>query len=223
VTRRRAPRLPFVVRLVRARKRLFIAALVGAAVAALPVGDAFPATRGIVGWDVGVALYLVLVGHVMATSTVEEIRAHAAIQDEGRLAILILTVAAGLVSLGAIIAELGSATDPSAQELIVSILTIFLSWSFTHTIFALHYAHEFYSEEGGEFAGGLKFPGDEDPDYWDFVYFSFVVGMTSQVSDVGVSARPIRRTVAAHGVVSFIFNAAILALTVNIAGSVVLK
>ena len=88
-----------------------------------------------------------------------------------------------------------------------------------HTIFALHYAHDFYDESAGR---GLAFPrGDKEPDYWDFVYFSFVIGMTSQVSDVSVTSKQIRRTVAAHGVVSFVFNAALLALTVNIAASVI--
>lgn len=96
-----------------------------------------------------------------------------------------------------------------------------LSWAFIHTMFALHYAHEFYGENAGR-GGGMAFPGgDERPDYWDFIYFSFVIGMTSQVSDVGVTSKQIRRTVAAHGVVSFVFNAALLALTVNIAASAI--
>ena len=94
-----------------------------------------------------------------------------------------------------------------------------LSWALIHTIFALHYAHEFYDGSG---VGGMAFPGGEkEPDYWDFAYFSLVVGMTSQVSDVGVTSKVIRRTVAAHGVVSFFFNAALLALTVNIAASAI--
>jgi uncharacterized membrane protein len=84
-------------------------------------------------------------------------------------------------------------------------------------MFALHYAHEFYGEDEGS-AGGLAFPGgDSTPDYWDFVYFAFVVGMTSQVSDVAITSREIRRTVTAHGIVSFVFNVALLALTINIA------
>jgi uncharacterized membrane protein len=89
-----------------------------------------------------------------------------------------------------------------------------LSWAFIHTIFALHYAHEFYDVT----AGGLAFPqGSADPDYWDFVYFSFVIGMTSQVSDVAVTSKELRRIVTAHGMLSFVFNAALLALTVNLA------
>ena len=94
-------------------------------------------------------------------------------------------------------------------------VTILLSWAFTHTIFALHYAHEYYDENAGK-GGGLKFPGDEPPDYWDFMYFSFVVGMTFQVSDVQVEDHKLRREVLAHGVLAFFFNVAIVALTINI-------
>ena len=112
-------------------------------------------------------------------------------------------------------------TDRQPAHLALAIATILLSWSFTHVMFALHYAHEFYDENGGH-GGGLNFPGDlQEPDYWDFVYFSFVIGMTSQVSDVAITCRPIRHTVSAHGIISFIFNAAILALTVNIAASAI--
>jgi uncharacterized membrane protein len=91
--------------------------------------------------------------------------------------------------------------------------------AFIHTISALHYADEFY-DEGGD--GGMAFPGrGEAPDYWEFVYFSFVIRMTSQVSDVAVTSKQIRRTVTVHGVLSFVFNAALLALTVNIAASAI--
>lgn len=103
------------------------------------------------------------------------------------------------------------------DQLILVILTIFLSWAFTHKIFAAHYAHDFYSD--GDNEGGLVFPGGEEPDYWDFVYFAFVIGMTSQLSDVAIASRSIRRAAAVHGIVSFVFNAALLALTVNIAAS----
>ena len=94
-----------------------------------------------------------------------------------------------------------------------------LSWFFIHTIFALHYAHEFYGS-GGK-TSGLDFPGNEEPDYWDFVYFSFVIGMTAQVSDVTVAARPIRHVVIGHWIVAFFFNASLLALMVNIAASAI--
>ena len=217
-------RQPSFLRVMRARPRLFIAAAVGVlAIAALSLwtGKRLP-TRLLVGWDVGVGLYLILAFQVMARSDVHRIRRRAALQDEGRIAMLTLTVAAALASLAAIFAELGAPAAPGGRafQLAVATLTIALSWAFVHVIFALHYAHEFYSGDGHE-AGGMAFPGNEDPDYWDFVYFSFVIGMTSQVSDVAVTAKSIRRTVSIHGVVAFVFNAALLALTVNIAASAI--
>lgn len=219
---RRKSSLPYVVRVVRGHVRLFLAAVAGAVVLAALPGQWRVAARLLVAWDVTVALYIGAVFALMARSRVGDIRQRAAISDEGRVGILILTVGSALASLGAIIIELGSSVPGGggreAANLLLATATILLSWAFTHTIFALHYAHEFYSENAG---GGLTFPGTAEPDYWDFVYFSFVVGMTSQVSDVAVSCQPIRRTVAAHGIISFIFNAALLALTVNIAASAI--
>jgi uncharacterized membrane protein len=215
-------RLWLPVRVIRARPRLFASGLVGAlVVAALPPTWRL-ATRLLVAWDVGVTLYLGLVCRLMARSHVGHIRLQARVEDEGRNAILVLSAAAALASLGAILVELGSSAGSARPpvHLALATLTIVLSWAFTHTIFALHYAHEFYSEDGGP-RGGLQFPGGEDPDYWDFVYFSFVIGMTSQVSDVAISSKPIRRTVAAHGVISFVFNVALLSLTVNIAAGAI--
>jgi uncharacterized membrane protein len=111
--------------------------------------------------------------------------------------------------------------DREPAHLMLGIVTILLSWTFTHTMFALHYAHEFYDENAGK-GGGLIFPGElREPDYWDFIYFSFVIGMTSQVSDVAITCRPIRHTVSAHGIISFVFNVTLLALTVNIAASAI--
>ncbi len=106
------------------------------------------------------------------------------------------------------------------MELTIAIATIALSWAAVHTTFALHYAHDYYRHP----PGGLQFPsGDKEDhaDYWDFVYFSFVIGMTAQVSDVGITDKTIRRTATAHGIVSFIYNTALLALTVNIAASAI--
>ncbi len=214
-------RLPVPLRIVQARPRLFISALIGVMVIALCPADWRIATRLLVGWDVGVALYLGLALRMMAMAQVRHIRIRAKLQDEGQLTILALTATAALASLGAIIALLGT-SDQSTREpihLLLGVVTILLSWTFTHIMFALHYAHEFYDENGGK-GGGLIFPGDlHEPDYWDFVYFSFVVGMTSQVSDVAITCRPIRHTVSAHGIISFIFNVTLLALTVNIAAS----
>lgn len=205
------------VRIVRGRPRLFVAAGVGVVVTlVLALTGRRPTTRFLDGWDVGVVLYLALVAQMMWQSDADRIRRRATVEDEGQIAILFLTVMAALVSLGAIFAELATPTSEGQPVLRVAhaALTILLSWAFIHTMFALHYAHEFYDVT----AGGLTFPqGGGDPDYWDFVYFSFVIGMTSQVSDVAVTSKEVRRIVTAHGVLSFVFNAALLALTVNLA------
>jgi uncharacterized membrane protein len=206
-------------RIIRIRPRLFLSALVGIGVAVLLPTTFHGAIRVLLGWDIGVGLYLILTFRIMATTDIDGMRRHAARQDEGRTAVLALTAVAALASLGAIIAELGGANKAPAH-LALAAVTILLSWLFTHTIFALHYAYEYYDEDarGG---GGLKFPGDEPPDYWDFLYFALVIGMTSQVSDVAVTSNKIRRMVAGHGFVSFVFNATLLALTVNIAASLI--
>jgi uncharacterized membrane protein len=217
-------RAPLLFRIVSARPRLFTSLAVGLMVIAATalVTDWRFATRLLTGWDIAVALYLALAAHLIATSDIRRIRHNAAQQDEGQLVILTCTVAAALASLAAIFAELGTAaggTPRPRSPLILATLTILLSWAFIHTMFALHYAHEFYDETAGR---GMSFPGDDPhPDYLDFVYFSFVIGMTSQVSDVAITSKLIRRTATAHGVVSFLFNAALLALTVNIAAGAI--
>jgi uncharacterized membrane protein len=207
------------VRVVRARPRLFLAILLGLVLLPLFPAEWRMATRSLMAWDVALGLYLVLAFRLMTNCDVNHIKHRAAHQDEGRVTILVLVVASALASLLAILAELGGANRQPAH-LALAAITILLSWAFTHTIFAIHYAHEYYSEKDRN-GGGLNFPGHEPPDYWDFVYFSFVVGMTSQVSDVAVTSSALRRLVAAHGAVSFIFNATLLALTVNIAAGAI--
>jgi len=124
-----------------------------------------------------------------------------------------------IASLAAVVAELGVASQApggaSWTEVALGMVTILLSWAFMHTIFALHYAHEFYGEGRDTKVGGLVFPGTGEPDYWDFLYFSLVIAMTSQVSDVQISSRSIRRLATIHGAISFFFNLTVLALTVN--------
>jgi uncharacterized membrane protein len=173
-----------------------------------------PATRILIGWDCSVTLYLMLICRLMARDSIARIRERAAVEDEGAIALLVLTTAAAIASLAAVVAELGQ--SPTTYQVTLGIGTILLSWAFMHTIFALHYAHEFYGEGGDQRIGGLVFPGDEAPDYWDFLYYSLVVAMTAQVSDVQITSKVIRRLTAAHGVISFFFNVTVLALTVNI-------
>jgi uncharacterized membrane protein len=219
----KAKRPPYIVRVGMAHKRLFLSAALG-----LFVTLVLPATlitRMLIGWDTGVLIYLVAAAVVMTQcSAASAMQNNAAAQDEGGFAILILTAAAGLASLIAIFAELAdiARTDPYYGIYItLAISTVVLSWTFIHTIFALHYAHEFYGT--GEHKNGLRFPGDAAPDYWDFIYFSFVVGMTFQVSDVAVMHKMVRRTVVAHGALSFFFTTAVVAMAVNIAASIIQK
>jgi uncharacterized membrane protein len=217
-------RLPKVFRIIRARPKLVVSVALGVAVMLITPSDWELVTRVLLGWDAGVVLYICIVAWIIArlesSAEMSHIRTHAAKEDEGKVAVLVLTVTATLASLAAIIVLLGLGHGKSAPpQLIFASATILLSWGFVHLIFATHYAHEFYRE--GPTAGGLKFPGGQKPDYLDFVYFSFVIGMTFQVSDVAVTSRSIRQTVIAHAIVSFLFNVALLAIMVNIAASAI--
>jgi uncharacterized membrane protein len=219
----KAQRPTYLIRVGVAHKRLFISAVLG--LITMLVLPATLITRTLIGWDVGVLIYLVAAAVVMTQcSSASAMQSNAAAQDEGAWAILVLTAAAGLASLIAIFAELAAIerTDPHYGIYVtLAIGTVVLSWTFIHTIFALHYAHEFYGT--GEHKNGLHFPGDAAPDYWDFIYFSFVVGMTFQVSDVAVMHKTVRRTVVAHGALSFFFTTAVVAMAVNIAASIIQK
>lgn len=210
-------------RFLQARWRLVFATAVCIALIGLLPGDFTWATRFLIGWDAGIALYLVLVTVMVLRSDPGRIRREANLQDEGRIAIPVLTVTAGLASLGAIVFWLRTASASGSAEptyLALMFLTTLLSWLFIHTMFALHYAHEYYAERRGQGAG-MRFPETDDPDYWDFVYFSFVIGTSTAVSDVAITSRTIRRTATAHGLVAFVFNVTMIALTVSIAGDAI--
>jgi uncharacterized membrane protein len=215
--KQRLPLLP--IRIVRLHATLVLSVVVGLAVAAATPAHWRMATQLLVAWDIGVAVYLVQTHIMMACADVARIRRRASTQDEGALAILVLSIAAALASLVAIIAELGGSKQANHDQAILlgllAAATILLSWSFMHTILTLHYAREYYGEGRDDKMGGLRFPGNGSPDYWDFLYFSLVIAMTSQVSDVAITSKSIRRVAMIHGVLSFFFNLTILALTVN--------
>jgi uncharacterized membrane protein len=213
---------PWMMRFLRGHVRLWVSIAIGIVAYVLAPGDMPSSTHFLAGWDVGVLYYIVATVVVIARSSPNDIRYHSALHDEGAFGLLLLAAAATLVSLGAIFAELAGLKQSQpgyGPNVTLAIATVVLSWIFIHLIFALHYAHDFYGI--GRRARGLRFPGDDKPDYWDFVYFSFVVGMTFQVSDVGVTNKWIRRTVVAHGALSFVFTATILSLAVNIAASLI--
>ena len=220
-----SPLRPLPVRVARLHARLFISAVVGLAVIALLPGDWWMSTRLLTGWNVGITLYLVLIHSVIWRCDVTRLRRRAKEQDEGAYAILLLSMAATLASLVAIVFELGGSKQAGNASMVTHVLlamaTTVLSWVFMHTIFSLHYAHEYYGEGRDKKLGGLNFPGENEPDYLDFLYFSLVIGMTSQVSDVAISSRSIRRVAALHGALSFFFNLTVLALTVNMISNLI--
>ena len=184
-------------------------------------------TRLLVAWNIGTGLYIALNMVAVATATPRTIRCRATVTDEGRFAILILVVGAALATMGAIFVQLHVAKDMTGAakglHLTLAGLTIVSAWVFIHLTFALHYAHEYFDEtktlpgEPPKWRGGLDFPGTDEPDYWDFLYFSFIIGVAAQTADVAITAKRMRRTSLAHSIVAFFFNSAILALTINIA------
>jgi len=210
------------VRQVRVRPRLTTCAALAAVCAIFLPRSLSAATRSLVAWDIGAGLYLALVLRMMAGATLDLTRSRAKALDEGALAVLAITLAAAIASVAAIVIELSGLKAYPAEtrglHLALAAFTIACSWCFVHTIFAVHYAHEYYvdaPELGNKNA--LEFPDTPRPDYFDFLYFSFVIGTTSQTADVNIVSRTMRRLALLHGVVAFFFNTTLLALTVNIA------
>jgi uncharacterized membrane protein len=165
---------------------------------------------------------------IIATSHPREVRKIAKLQDSSRTIIFLFVLTASVTSLGAIIFLLRSSkkhTGSVNEHILLAIGAVAISWWLVHTIFTLLYAHLYYdtdTDDGREKeVGGLNFPGNEEPDYLDFVYFSFVIGMTFQVSDVEISSRKIRRFALLHALLSFAFNTAILALSINVISGLV--
>ena len=177
-------------------------------------------------WDLGVLCYLCLAWMVIAQTDQVLTRARAQRYDPSGYVIFVLVVSAAsasLVAIGFIVGEIKDLSYwPRALSLTLAIAALFLAWFLIHTLFAFHYAHLYYGqpEDDGPHLGGLRFPDDDEPDYLDFAYYSFVVGMTSQVSDVSVLSRPMRRLTLIHGVLSFIYNIAVLAMSINIISGV---
>ncbi|HEY3697970.1 MAG TPA: DUF1345 domain-containing protein [Spongiibacteraceae bacterium] len=212
----------YLYRHVRARPRLFLSVFAGVVLASLlpPAATLQTVTRFIIGWNFGVVLYLLLSGCMMGSSP-EHIRYRAQSQDEGKWLILILVIIAAVASMTAIVVELGLAktlqNEHRYAHISLAAFTILSSWVFTHVMFALHYAHDYYLELNEHSNPGLQFPNDDAPDYGDFLYFAFVIGTSAQTADVNFVSKPMRRLGLLHCVLAFIFNTTVLALTINIA------
>ncbi|MCZ4225365.1 DUF1345 domain-containing protein [Pedobacter rhodius] len=165
------------------------------------------------GWD-GFCLALILLHWYMFCHTsAAETHLKAKMQDETRgeiFAIVVVSTFAGLLAVVLLLLD----KEVKTLDLVTAISGMFLSWVLVHTTFTMRYAHLFYGDSENK-NGGLDFPGEEKPDFIDFAYFSFVIGMTFQVSDVEISSRKIRRLALLHSIISFIFNTVIVALTIN--------
>ena len=210
-------------RVIAGRPRLFASVAVGLLSFPLLPGGLNGQTRFILAWNIGGLALLVLCAALFSSERDDRMAEDAERQQEGEWTIFAITIAAAAISLGAVMAEFSGTKDlPEATRgwhVALVAATLLLSWLVTHTLFALRYAHEYYERSPGGVLGGLDFPGDAPPDYWDFCYFSLVLGMTFQVSDVEITSRKLRRLATVHGVVSFVFNTVIIAVTVNIAAS----
>jgi uncharacterized membrane protein len=213
-----------VLRVLRGRPRLFAGALAGAAIGLILPGPVLPLTRALLGWDGGCLVLLVLSAQLFTRRADHDIAADAERQQEGEWTIFWVTVGALAASFAAILGEFSQTKELPAEargwHIALLAATLLLSWLMTHTVFTYRYAHEYYeTDAAGGIAGGLEFPHDARPDYWDFFYFSLVLGMTFQVSDVQITTRKLRRLAALHGLLGFLFNTVILALSVNIGAS----
>lgn|SRR5271157_4133765 len=208
------------------RPRFYAAVLVGATAFTIMPRSWPLMIRASAAFDLGGITYLFFAFRLVLTCGATRIKARAARRDDSRLVILtliLIAIAASFASIAGLIVEAKLPTTEPPEKLVLAglaVLTLMISWTVTQVAFALHYAHDYYRPDPGSDAGyGLIFPGCQEPDYWDFLYFSTSIGATSQTSDTSIKSRALRRLVTLHSAVAFFFNTAVLALTVNIAAS----
>jgi len=170
-------------------------------------------------FDIAATLFLLLAAMLLRRGSADEMRSATRANDANRPLLLAMTFATMVTILVAVASELSGKQDKHAIILIIA--TLVLAWLFSNTIWALHYAHLFYlddSDDGGGDAGGLDFPDCKEPDYWDFLYFSYTMGMTFQTSDVQITARRVRKVATGQCLAAFVFNLGVLAFTINVLG-----
>lgn len=173
--------------------------------------------RGIMaGFDAAALIFLASLAPLFRAGEAPKMRQAADRNDANRVGLLAITGLTMLVILIAVAKELQGKSDPLAVALVIA--TLVTAWLFSNTIYALHYAHLFYRQDKRKDAGGIDFPECGQPDYWDFVYFSFTLGMTFQTSDVQVTSRHIRKVVIGHTLAAFVYNLGVLAFTINTLG-----
>lgn len=215
---RPAPRLRFrrraVTRVPHPRFVLFLAVFVTVTAALWPslgVGHAV-----ILGFDAGAVAFLAATLPLWFEDGPAAARQRAARDDGGRALLLLVSALALAAVFAALVAVIRAHTPVSVPDFLQVVLTLVLAWLFVNTIYAHHYAHLYFDQTGRDDMRGLAFPGTEAPVFSDFVYFAFIIGMTSQVSDVTIHSRRLRRTATLHGLLAFAFNLGVMALTINV-------
>lgn len=202
-------------------QRLLYGLASGLATAAVPISMGWQ-FRGLLGWCLGIVVYLLLAWWLCVGFDAVRTRARAQAQDEPGKVLLLVLLLATSVCVAAITVLMQQSRDLSGVQRVLhiglSVFALAVSWLFIQTVFTFRYAHRYYQEEKRKEPDGpgLQFPGGLDPDYFDFLYYAHVVGMTSQVSDVQVTSREMRRLTLVHGVLSFGFNMLIVALSINV-------
>lgn len=189
---------------------IFVLIVAGLYVGGVPLANAL-----LLGFDVAAVIFLGVIAYLFNRAEPDRMRRRAQAIDTGRWVVLLSGVLLAAVVLGALGVELHAAKSGGLLGLVVSVLSVILSWLFLNVMFAIHYAHGYYGDLGEKHTG-LDFPDTPEPDYWDFAYFSIVIGMTFQVSDVQITSKYLRRVVLMHSVIAFFFNVFIIAVTVNI-------
>lgn len=179
-------------------------------------------THAMIGWDTFSLCMIIQSWITFSITTPQQIREQSKVQDSSRILIFVIILISTLTSFLAVLLLLITKEkfkNTESFHLIIAIAGMVLSWFLIHTIFTLRYAHIFYGdddEKPGTHAGGLEFPGDKRPDYFDFAYFAFVLGMTFQVSDIQISSKQLRKMAMFHGLLSFGYNTIMIALTINL-------
>ncbi|HEX7815677.1 DUF1345 domain-containing protein [Dyella sp.] len=200
----------------RARPRMMLSALIFLVVSAVLYAAGVRLTLAVLlGFDLAALVFLSMVAWLFTKAGPQQMRLQSRAQDSGRWGFLwsgILLSGVVMVALGT---ELHASKDGSVGSIVLSSMSVILSWLFMNTMFAMHYAHGYYGNFGKKHEG-LQFPETPQPDYWDFAYFAIVIGMTFQVSDVQITSRYLRRVALLHSVIAFFFNVFIIALTVNV-------
>lgn len=190
-----------------------------------PLWAAHISTKFIISWNVASLFYLCLSLEMMLNSTPQKMQKRAIDQKEGRLALLILVFIVSIICIASTISSLSIAKELQGrlkwEHMGLAGITVFTSWSFTQIMFAQHYAHEYYFEKFHERNPGLQFPETPEPDYFDFLYFSCIIGTAEQTADVSFTSSSLRRVGLSHSILSFFFNTVLIALTINMGSNLI--